>query len=214
MKLTFIFLFLPLLLSAQQKFVELTNGKKEFHKSVEIIQKKYEKPFLQADSTQYRIETVHSFQNSNGYFIKNNLTTIKRDFAQRVVKGKISIFRYNESLNYLQEGQSNTRDYFAYQTTSSTNLKQMIYDNLKKDLQDNNRSIEELNKIEKSKKVAPIYYTLGGLSILTSGILYFSNNKFTTPVFILGVGIITIPWITNSKKQSRMEKAIHIYNGN
>lgn len=210
-----VFILLPLNLMAQQNFIQLYEGEKQFFESIDIIQEKYEKPYFKTGKEDvFRIEQVESFQNKEGYFIKNELTVSKRDFAKRMIEGEIEVFRYDLSSNYIQTGQSNTRDYYAYKMKDYP-LKQMIYDNLVKDLSDNPQSMKKLKKVNAAKRIALLYYILGGASILTAGVLFNTpQSDLTTPLFITGIGLFSIPWILNSQRQKRMDDAVKIYNAN
>lgn len=211
-------LFLMILLSKNgfcQEFVELVDGAKRNFKSVNLIQEKFEKPYIKTeDGTIFRMETINSFQNRDGYFIKNLLTKNKNDFSERMLNGRVSIYRYDLSGNFIQNGQSNQRDYYAYQKYDEP-LKQMIYANLIKDLGDNKLSVKKLKKIKKAKQIAPVYYISGSASILTAGILFnTTESDLATPLFIGGIGFFAIPFILNSQRQKRMDDAIKIYNAN
>ena len=210
-----LFILLPLNMLAQQNFIQFKGGEKLIFTKVEIVQEKYEKPYFTTEKKEiFRLEQIESFQNKDGLFIKNDLTASKRDFARRIIKGKVDVFIYDLSSNYIQTGQSNSRDYYAYKMDDAI-LKQMIYQNLVKDLADNKLSIQKLNKIQSAKKIAPLYYILGGASILTAGILFNTpSSDATTPLFLGGVAMFSIPWILNSQRQKRMDQAIEIYNKN
>lgn len=197
----------------QSHFIELNGGEKIHVTSLELIQEKYEKPYLKSDKGDiYTIDQISSFQNDDGYFILNTLTKNRNDFAKRVLNGRIAIYKYDLTANYIQTGQNNSRDYFAYQKYDSP-LKQMIYENLIVDLSNNPESMRVLNKIKRAKNISPFYYVFGGVCILTSGVLFNTNQSdLTTPLFLTGVGFFSIPWIINAKRQKRMQDAIKIYN--
>lgn len=215
---SFIKVIIPLLISSlngftQGNFIRLYGNEELKFDSISMVQKKYEKPYFKVDGGKtYRVENVEAFQNYDGYFIKNNLTVSKRDFAHRISRGKIDIYKYDLIQHYVQEGQSNTRYYYAYKKYDGP-LKQMIYENLMKDLEDNPLSLKKLNKIRAAKRVAPLYYILGGVTIVTAGILFNTTySDFSTPLFISGVALISIPWVLNLKRDQRMNDAINIYN--
>jgi len=212
--LNFIFFLLITHFSFSQKaHIELQGGEIRKFKTVNLIQEKYEKPYLKTDDGSiYRMEQIQSFQNEDGYFVKNELTKNKNDFSERVLNGRVSIFRYDLSGNFIQDGQSSQKEYYAYQKYNQP-LKQMIYSNLIKDLDDNVEAIKKLNKIESARKIAPLYYVLGGISVLTAGILFNTEKSdLSTPFFIGGIRLFSIPRVLNSKKQKRMDDAVRIYN--
>lgn len=196
-----------------QSLIVLENGDEKKFKSLELIQEKYEKPYLKSnDGSIFRMEQISSFQNKDGFFIKNKLTQNKNDFAKRVLNGRVQIYKYDFSGNFIQNGQSSQKEYYGYQKYEAP-LKQMIYSNLIKDLKDNSASVKKLSKIENTRKIAPLYYVLGGLSIVTAGILFNTDQSdLSTPFFIGGIGFFSIPFILNSSKQKRMDDAVKIYN--
>ena len=212
---TLCFFLLVVFNSYSQNFIELKNGDVKNFKKVELIQEKYEKPYLKTETGEiYRTEQIVAFQSEEGYFVKNNLTSNKNDFAKRVLNGRVQIYQYDLSSNYIQTGQSSERDYYAYQKYKEP-IKQMIYKNLIKDLGDNSESVRKLEKINKAKKIAPLYYVLGGVSLVSAGILFNTdNNEWSTPLFLGGITFISIPWIMNSKRQKHMDDAVRIYNAN
>ena len=178
-----------------------------------MIQEKYEKPYLKTDENSiYRMEQIQSFQNKDGFFIKNELTKNKNDFAKRVINGRVSVYEYDLSGNFIQTGESSQRQYYSYQKYEAA-PKQMIYSNMIKDLGDNFAAKRKLNKIKNAKKIAPFYYVLGGASVLTAGILFnTSESNLATPLFLGGVGLFAIPFVLNSQRQKRMDDAVRIYN--
>ena len=196
-----------------QDKIQLDGGELKNFKKVELIQELYEQPYLKTETGDiFRMEQIQSFQNRDGFFVKNELTKNKNDFAERVLNGRVKIYQYDLSGNYIQSGQSSLRDYYAYQKYKEP-LKQMIYSNMIKDLGDNPKSVKKLNKIKAAKRIAPLYYVLGGASILSAGILFnASNSDLSTPLFLSGVTFFAIPWILNSKRQKHMDDAVRFYN--
>lgn len=203
----------PLCCSAQSSFIQLNDGEEKPFKSVEVMSEKFEKPYLKTDKGEiFHVEQVNAFQNEDGYFLKNDLTANKSDFAERVINGRIQVFRYDLSGNYIQTGQSSSRDYYAYVKYKEP-LKQMIYKNLAKDLADNSESMRKLKKVDNAKKITPFYYVLGSACVAGALVSFnLPDNDLSTPLFLGGITFFAIPWILNSKRQKRMDDAVRIYN--
>lgn len=196
-----------------QSFIILKGGEQRDFDSIELVREKYEKPYLKTNGGEiYRMEQIESFQNSDGFYVNNELTKNKNDFAERVLHGRVSIYKYDLSGNFIQNGQSSEREYYAYQKYDEP-MKQMIYNNMIRDLSDNLLAMNKLNKIKRAKKITPLYYILGGASLITSAVLFNTDGgNLVTPFFIGGIGFFSIPWILNSQRQRRMDDAVRIYN--
>lgn len=238
----FLLSVIPLVGSAQQGsdndprvyFVGLKTGEKFYAKRVQIksplLKSNY---FLLDDSLKFPISAVKYYQNENGFYLRISNPYERDDFARRVISGRISKYSisktyYNNPMGPYGYGPYGGYGGLGYSPTTTKNiyffskdegeLQNFNYENLREAMSDNPGSMEMLNKYRKDKYVET-GLGIAGAAILIGGLANtFKQGQMPdgsirmSPAVYVGVGIMSIPWITGFFKKDKITEAIEIYN--
>jgi hypothetical protein len=230
----FIFLLLQISIKPQSEnsLIKLKANSFIKLKSGETISGKveYEKPFLGSpyilldDSIEYQLDKVQLYQNDDGYFCRVNNRT--NDFAERIMKGKITLYR--ESITYFSPGQSmsfqtpgGTHSFytagsfssmdFDYFSKGDGDIVEASYSNLYSALSDNEISLRHLKTFNTLNYVQ---WGLigGGIALLLTGVATSSKDKPNFGLMIVGGVLGLSSWIPHFIAKSEYKKAIEVYN--
>lgn len=227
-KLLLILLLAVITIIAQEKtktenYLEMYSGNKLFTDFKNEGRKLFSSTFTFniGDTLKLTQDSVRAYCNSNGYFRWN---ICSKDYSKRISEGKLDL--YTEYSYYSNAGTmhsvstpggsfmvgsagSSGVSECSYYSKNKSELRDVSYSNLSRDLLDNPAAMECLAKY-KTANIFKYVFGLTGVGIVVAG--FASGGKPNMGTVTTGAVIANLSWIPVILQGTYLKEAINVYN--
>jgi hypothetical protein len=179
-------------------------------------------PKVVISGQEFQISKVHSLKNKEGFFRNSQAEGVfkSENLVKRTTSGKINLYSdYVTNYHNVPGGHGYTSIHYAevYFSKGDGPVLEINYNNLLKNLSDNDKSMEYL-KSYKNLNYVKICLTIVGLGIVVAGISRMGQDSGLSSsaksTIVTGAIVTNLAWIPYTIQGNKLDKAIAVYNKN